>query len=172
MNYDMKTVKLRAMEPEDLDNIYRWENAPEKSASSTEHRLFSRHELTQFLLDAENGDIYATRQQRLMAVDDDHTVGFVELYDFDPYNHRAGFGVLVDDRLRGQGYGVALMRALESYCRSELQLHVLWCDVMASNLASRAMLRHCGFSEIGIRRDWLCVGGGYEDAVAVGKVLQ
>lgn len=154
-----------------MEYLYRWENASEKDGSSTEHRLFSRHELTQFILNSENEDIYASHQQRLMAVDGDRTVGFAELYDFDPYNHHAGFGVLVDVQLRGQGYSIALMEALEAYCRRELQLHVLWCDVAVSNLASRAMLKHCGYSEIGVRKDWLYTDSGYEDAVAVEKVL-
>ncbi len=170
MIYNMKTVTLRAMEPDDLEHLYRWENASEKD-SSTEHRLYSRHELTQFILSAENEDVYASRQQRLMAVDGDVTVGFVEIYDFDPYHHHAGFGVLVDNQLRGQGYSIAMMAALEEYCRAELQIHVLWCDVAASNTASRTMLRRCGYEEIGRRKDWLYVNGHYEDAVAVQKTL-
>ena len=94
------TVNLRAMEPCDIDAIYRWENDPSVWGVSMSHQPFSRYALSRFIDENSGSDIYASRQLRLMADSGGTTVGCIDLYDFDPYHRRAGVGLLVDSRMR------------------------------------------------------------------------
>lgn len=167
----MKQLMLRALEPDDIDLIYRWENDPAVWDSSAAHVPYSRHALTQYLLSAVDGDIYAQRQLRLIGEEGGKAVGCADLYDFDPYHHRAGLGLLVDSALRGQGYGTALAAEITAFCKRELQLHLLYCDVDERNAACLQALRRNGFAEVGIRHGWLWMHDHYENAVAMEILL-
>ncbi len=167
----MKHVILRALEPEDIDLIYRWENDPTVWEHSIAHQHYSRHCLTQYLLAATGNDIYATRQLRLIGMAEGGAIGCADLYDFDPYHLRAGYGLLVDSALRGHGYGTALTTALVNYCRNELRLHLLYSDVAVDNIACLRALQHNGFATVGIRHDWLWSVDHYKDALTLEKIL-
>lgn len=88
-----ETVGLRALEPEDVSVLYRWENDPQVWRVSGTLAPFSRHALARFI-EEQQLDIYATRQQRLVieTVAGGVAVGAVDLFDFDPLHGRAGVG--------------------------------------------------------------------------------
>ena len=65
MNIEGKICRLRALEPEDLDAMYGWENDTEAWQVSGSVAPFSRHILSR-LIDEQAFDIYATRQMRLV----------------------------------------------------------------------------------------------------------
>src|SRR5436190_23039483 len=107
-------IQLRAMEPEDIELLYKWENDDSVWSVSGTVTPFSKFTLEKFIETAHD-DIYTTKQLRLMIdlVDksednEDENVrciGCIDLFDFDPHNHRAGIGVLIADRAdRGNGY--------------------------------------------------------------------
>ena len=93
------TVRLRALEPDDVDILYKWENDTNVWKVSNTIVPFSRHILRQFI-DSQKYDIFETRQLRLIieAVDTGKAVGTIDLFDIDPYNRRAGIGVLIYDK--------------------------------------------------------------------------
>ena len=155
------------MEPEDIDLIYRWENDPETWEQSAAHTPFSRHVLTEYILDSLQNDIYSSRQLRLMAVDSTtgKTVGCIDISSFDPYHQRAEIGMIIDRGQRGKGYGKPMVQALVNYCKESLQLHQLHCDIAANNVACLRIYDHCGFSRQGIRKDWIRTPQGWQDAV-------
>jgi diamine N-acetyltransferase len=167
----MRQVTLRALEPEDVDIIYHWENDPAVWKYSAAHTPFSRHALTQYILAAMDGDIFSQRQLRLMGDSNGRTVGCIDLFDFDPYHHHAGVGLLVDSALRQQGYGAALLSALLPYCAKELQIHLLYCDIATANTPCIRLFQQQGFSLVGTRHEWLFAGDHYEDAVCMEKIL-
>ena len=167
----MTHITLRALEPEDIDLIYRWENDESVWESSDTYAPFSRHQLTQYILSAQGSDIYACRQLRLVGMDGAHAVGCVDLFDFDPRNRRAGMGILVDRACRGRGYGEAMVSALHAYCRTHLQLHQLYCDVASDNAACIGMLGRCGYHMVGTRKDWQLCDGRWKDALSMQCLL-
>ncbi|MDR2041647.1 MAG: GNAT family N-acetyltransferase, partial [Tannerella sp.] len=60
-----ETVRLRAMEPEDLDFLYRWENDTRLWRYGNTMAPYSRFSLKAYLSDA-HLDIFHARQLRLM----------------------------------------------------------------------------------------------------------
>ena len=58
-------IKLRAMEPEDIEILYRWENDTDIWKVSNTIAPFSKYVLRQFI-ENQSRDIYETRQLRLI----------------------------------------------------------------------------------------------------------
>ena len=177
MNIEGRICRLRALEPEDLDEMYRWENDTLLWRVSGTTAPFSRHTLMR-LIDEQRFDIYATRQQRLVVEATDNaddtrpqTAGAVDLFEFDPQNLRAGVGIVIAPELRHRGYGLDALRTLERYCRETLHLHQLWCEVGADNTASLRLFAAAGYEECGCRRDWVLTPDGWRDAILFQKLL-
>lgn len=172
MNIEGTICRLRALEPEDLDLMYGWENDTEVWRVSGTVAPFSRHTLSR-LIDEQRFDIYATRQLRLVieATKDDTAVGAVDLFEFDPQNLRAGVGIIVAPPYRRRGLAADALRTLERYAVEVLRLHQLWCSVGADNKASLALFAKAGYTECGRRREWILTPDGAIDEVLMQKIL-
>lgn len=164
---------LRALEPQDIDAIYRWENDPEIWQYSDVHTPFSRHALTQYLMDSSTGDFYRDRQLRLIAEVGGQAVGCVDLFDYDPSHHRAGIGILVDEKYRQQGYAFLMIEKIKDYSRAVLQLHQIYCHIAKGNTASERLFAKSGFTLSGTLKDWQynSINQKYEDASLMQIIL-
>lgn len=173
-NLEGTTVLLRAVEPTDIDPMYAWENDPAVWRVSGTTAPFSRHTLERFV-EEQRYDIFQTRQQRLVIEtrEDARIVGALDLFELDPLNARAGLGVLIhrtDDR--GRGYASDAVEVACRYARTTLRMHQLWCGVGADNAASLALFRKAGFTQTGMKRDWLWTPDGYRDEAMLQKILE
>ena len=102
-----KNITLRALEPSDVDLLYKWENDTSIWHLSNTLTPFSRFVLEQYLLNSEK-DIFTNKQLRLMidvieAAKKVKTIGSIDLFDFDPKNKRAGIGILIIKEEREKG---------------------------------------------------------------------
>ena len=170
MNIEATICRLRALEPEDLELMYGWENDMQIWRVSGTVAPFSRHVLSR-LIEEQQFDIYATRQMRLVIEHDGQAVGAVDLFEFDPQNRRAGVGIIVDSQHRAQGLGHDALKALEQYARQTLHLHQLWCSVTVDNEASLKLFRKAGYVECGLRREWILTSDGALDEILMQKIL-
>lgn len=77
-------IRLRALEPEDLECLYKWENDMDLWEVSDTLTPFSLFTLKKYI-ETCHLDIYTTKQLRLMIerVDTNERIGLVDLYDFD-----------------------------------------------------------------------------------------
>ena len=175
MNIEGKISTLRALEPEDLDAMYGWENDTDSWRVSGTVAPFSRHMLSR-LIEEQQYDIYATRQQRLVvevtSSDGNVAVGAVDLFDFDPQHARAGVGVLIAEEYRSRGLAKDALMAVERYAREVLRLNQLWCSVTEDNKASLALFRGLGYEVCGRRREWILTPQGALDEVLLQKLLR
>ena len=160
-------ISLRALEPEDLEILYLWENNPAVWQLSGTLVPYSKYILKQYLQDA-GKDIFEMKQLRLIIEhrEEKRPVGAIDLFDFDPYHKRAGVGVLIADQSdRGKGYAREALELLTNYCFEVLNLHQLWCNIAASNQASLKLFTSAGFEVIGTKKEWLLKGPCFEDEV-------
>lgn len=172
MNIKGKISHLRALEPSDVEALYRWENDLTLWRVSGTLAPFSRHTLSQ-LISEQQYDIYATRQQRLIIENNEgEVVGAVDLLEFDPQNLRAGVGIIVDESYRLRGYAKDALLALESYAKEILHLHQLWCGVTEGNKASETLFRSVGYQLSGVRKEWTFVDGEWQDELIFQKILE
>ena len=171
MNIEGNLCRLRALEPEDLDAMYGWENDTDSWRVSGTVAPFSRHVLSR-LINEQQFDIYATRQMRLVIESlDGRAVGAVDMFEFDPQNLRAGVGIIVAPPYRKQGFALDALQTLERYVRDVLRMHQLWCSVGADNEASLALFKKAGYAECGRRKEWLLTSTGAIDEVLMQKIL-
>lgn len=171
MNIEGNLCRLRALEPEDLDAMYGWENDTDSWRVSGTVAPFSRHVLSR-LIDEQQFDIYATRQMRLVIESLDGTaVGAVDMFEFDPQNLRAGVGIIVAPPYRKQGFALDALQTVERYVRDVLRMHQLWCSIGADNEASIALFKKAGYAECGRRKEWILTPNGAIDEVLMQKIL-
>ncbi len=172
MNIEGNLCVLRALEPEDLDAMYGWENDTDSWRVSGTLAPFSRHVLSR-LIDEQHFDIYATRQIRLVveSKSEGSVVGAVDLFEFDPQNLRAGVGIIITPPYRKQGFALDALKTLERYVSDILRLHQLWCSVSADNEASLQLFRKVGYVECGCRKEWLLTTSGAVDEILMQKLL-
>ena len=158
-------VRLRALEPSDVDLLYKWENDTDNWLVSTTQTPFSREILTKYIENSDQ-DIYTAKQLRLMIVakdQDNKTIGAIDLFDFDPNNRRAGVGILIDDAERQKHYGTEALERIIEYGFSVINLHQLYASVLSGNDESLAMFKGHGFVISGTRKDWIRSPKGWVD---------
>lgn len=162
------TLILRALEPTDLDALYRWENDTALWAVGNSIAPFSRKSLWDYI-ESYTPDIYSCRQLRLMiALKDDNTpVGTIDFYDFDHHNRRAGIGILIAEEHQKKGYGERALKLAASYAGQHVGLHQLWAVIPVDNTPSIALFRECGYKICGRLRSWLRRGKSYADAFSL-----
>ncbi|MDL2241389.1 GNAT family N-acetyltransferase [Bacteroidales bacterium OttesenSCG-928-L03] len=147
---------LRALEPEDIDQLYQWENDPELWKHGSTLEPYSRFALRDYFENSLRG-IAQTGQLRLMAVEKEFgtPIGTVDLYGFDPINSRAGVGILVDKQHQEQGLGTEILGLIQEYGFRFLMLHQLYAHIPRSNTTSRKLFARCGYIETGLMKDWI-----------------
>jgi diamine N-acetyltransferase len=160
-------VVLRALEPDDIEILFKWENDRSIWEVSNTIAPFSRYVLTKYI-ESSHLDIYQTRQLRLM-IDvtvngKDKTIGAVDLFDFEPHHLRAGIGVLIGDKdERGKGYAQEALSALMHYVFNTLQLKQVYCNIMPQNTTSINLFKKLGFELIGNKKSWIKTIDGFND---------
>lgn len=158
-------IALRALEPEDLDLLYRWENDAAHWKSGSALSPYSRYALKQYIAEA-GSSLYERRQLRLM-IDlcgkTTVTVGIVDLYDFDPHHLRAETGILIDPAYRQQKLATDTLKLMAHYAFTFLKIHQLYAYVPQSNTPSLRLFARCGFRTAAVLKEWLVATAGYED---------
>ncbi|MDR3137545.1 MAG: GNAT family N-acetyltransferase [Tannerellaceae bacterium] len=149
-------IELRALEPEDLPLLYRWENDTTLWCFGGTTSPFSRHALTEYVNEFSHRDIYEVGQLRL-AIEElslRHTIGLVDLFDLDIHNRRAAVGILIDPDFRKQGKATTALNLLAAYAFHFLHLHQLYVHIPVDNPASLALFRRCGYRDAGRLVEW------------------
>ena len=167
----MKQITLRAIEPEDLDLLYRIENDVELWNVGTSNVPYSRYLLHDYVANCKN-DIYTDRQVRMMVENaEGEVVGVVDLVNFDPANCRAEVGLIILNAYRRQGYGTAVLSAVADYALRVLHLHQLYAYVDCKNSASLGLFEKAGYKVCAKIADWLFDGAEYRDSVLIQYVF-
>jgi diamine N-acetyltransferase len=160
-----KNVALRAVELSDAELIFTFENDPAIWQVSNTITPFSRYIIEQYILNSDQ-DIFTAKQLRLM-IDcikgEVHTIGSIDLFEFDPLHKRAGVGILIFEKERGKGFASEALELLKDYVFGTLQLHQLYCNVTPDNPASLTLFKKHGFTICGTRKDWLQLNGKWVD---------
>lgn len=162
---ETELIRLRALEPEDIDILYTWENDTTVWQVSNTIAPFSRYILRQFI-ENQRYDIYETKQLRLIIESKEKQVpvGAIDLFDLDPYNRRAGVGILIYNKQdKGQGYASSALNAVIRYCFQVLNLNQLYCNIPFDNSPSLSLFKSKGFLTVGIKREWIKTTSDWQD---------
>ena len=159
-----KNIILRALEPMDVEVLYKWENDTRNWKVSNTLTPYSKEVLDQYIANAQL-DIYAARQLRLVIqLINGNAVGCIDLFDFEPTHLRAGIGILVAENCEQQkGYASEALELLIRYGFETLYLKQLYCNISADNLASFKLFTKHGFEMIGTKKQWIRSGSSFTD---------
>ncbi len=164
-------VNLRAVEPEDLDMLYRIENDFELWGVGATNVPYSRFALQEYIA-SNTSDIYADRQLRTMICNDDaEVVGIIDLMNFNPQHLRAEVGIVIQQQYRGRGYGFVAMKKLVEYTHKVLHLHQLYAIISTDNTNCIKLFERAGFNQGAELKEWLYDGVAYHDAIVMQTFL-
>lgn len=168
-------MKLRPIEPEDLELLYTIENDPEIWDTTTSEPPFSRYALKQYV--AASSSAYACGELRLIieiadAKKQKQAIGLVELINFSPLAARAEVGIALLKDYRNKGYGQRALALLEAFAISRLRMHLLYARASVNNEASQQLFRKSGYEVIAELPDWVFESGSYQPATLFLKILQ
>jgi len=164
-------IFLRALEPSDVELLYQWENDPEIWQISQTLTPYSKHTLKQFV-DSAKEDIFLAKQVRFMInlLHTKQTVGILDIFDIDFMNSRAGMGILIDRNFRNQEIGASAIELAINYLFNTLLFHQVYCNIMNDNTISLKLFEKCGFSVVGVKRDWTKTQDGFKDVVLLQRI--
>ncbi|MDR0983311.1 MAG: GNAT family N-acetyltransferase [Culturomica sp.] len=160
-----ENIIIRAIEPEDLEFLYKWENDMDFWDVSETITPLSRYALKKYIENSHK-DIYEVKQLRLIICKQNSTqpIGSVELFDFDPFHQRAGVGIMIHDKNhRQQGFSRSAINLLLDYAFETLSLNQLYCYIPLYNLASLNLFEGIGFERNGVMKKWVRRGDNWQD---------
>ena len=164
-------INLRALELDDLEFLFEIENNRKLWKISYTLLPFSKYHLEKYIKES-NLDIFSEKQFRfVISIENKYPVGLIDLFDFDPINHRAGIGIVINNTQRKKGYAIKSVKLIEDYSRKNLQIHQLYVNVGIDNKNSLDLFKKLGYVEIGIKKDWNYLDGQYIDEVLFQKIL-
>ena len=164
-------IKLRAVEPEDLDLMYVIENDTELWPCGQASVPFSHYALKQFIEESTN-DFFRDRQLRLVIeTADGISVGFLDLQRYDPLHHRAEVGIVVVPEHQRRGIATEALRLVAQYVSNHLGIHQLYALVPEENAPSIALFQKCGYKKTATLQDWLNTPAGWQSVGIFQKIL-
>lgn len=158
-------IQLRALEPEDLDFLYKVENNETLWEVSNTLQPYSKYVLKKYLENAHQ-DIFEAKQLRLVICrqTDEAPIGLIDLYDFEPQHGRTGLGIVIAEVAeRGRGAAKEAIELLKGYAFDHLGIHQLFASISEDNEASISLFEALGFVKTGVRKQWLKAGEGFKD---------
>ena len=171
VNLKGQNIYLRALEPKDLDFLYRLENDTSIWEISGTLKPYSK-KMLQLYLDNAYRDIYEVKQLRLCICDmEDRCIGLIDLFDFDPKNRRAGMGIIIaNPENRGKGLGAEAISLVCDYAFSTLDLHQIYANILEDNDKSIKLFQKMGFKKIGVKKEWIRTSTGFKNEVLFQKI--
>ena len=164
-------IYLRALELDDIEFLFEIENNRDFWEISYTILPFSKYYLEKYIKES-NHDIFSEKQFRfVISIENKYPVGLIDLFDFDPINHRAGIGIVINNTYRKKGYAIKSVKLIEDFSRKNLQIHQLYVNVRIDNKISLDLFKKLGYAEIGIKKDWNYLDGQYIDEVLFQKIL-
>ncbi len=160
-------IKLRALEPSDLDLLYKLENNESVWEISNTSAPYSKFVLKRYLENAHR-DVFEVKQLRLVVtlVTDERPVGFIDLFDFDPKHKRVGIGIVIfSETDRQKGYAQEALELLCAYAFAHLGVHQVYANITEDNERSIRLFEKMGFARGGVKKDWIMSGGAYKSEI-------
>lgn len=159
-----ENIKLRALEPEDIDALFDIENDKTLWHASNTLTPYSRDILRKYIAQSHK-DIYEARQLRLAIspINDTQLIGLIDLFEFEPQHNRAGIGIVVRENFQGQGIASQALHLILEYAFNHLDLHQIFAHIPSNNDQSRRLFEKIGFRRAGTQKDWIKTNNQFVD---------
>ena len=139
-----KNITLRLININDLDFLFSVENNINNFQFSDNPKFYLKEELLDFISNSSN-DITIYNQLRFVIEYKKNQIGFIDLFDYDSVNKKAGVGIIIDEEFQNKNYGSESLEILIKYSFKELDLLSLYANIDPSNFKSISLFEKHGF---------------------------
>ena len=160
-----KDIKLRALEPSDLDLLYELENDETVWEISNTSTPYSKYILKKYI-DNAHRDIFDVKQLRLVIIHaaEKRPIGFIDLFEFDPKNRKVGLGIVIfSNGDRGKGYALQTLELVCNYAFKHLNVHQVYANITEDNERSIELFKKAGFLSACLKKDWIFSKGKFKN---------
>ena len=167
----MEDIKLRALEPEDIDLLFSIENDTELWKYSNRNEPYSKYTLKKYI-EIQNQEISESKQKRFVLSNNDKIVfGFIDLFDFETFHRRAGVGLVILSNYRNQGFGSKGLELIEHHSKLYYNLHLLYANVAYENKESNLLFKKMKYNLVGVKQKWNYYDNSFHDECLYQKIL-
>jgi RimJ/RimL family protein N-acetyltransferase len=161
-----RLVRLRALEPTDLERAYGWVNDREVT-----HYLMLRYPMSlaqeeKYLTETSSqGSSFQDVRLAIDTMDGVH-IGMTGLHRARPEDRGAELGIMIGDKsFWANGYGTDTVQTLLRFAFEQMNLHKVMLGVFEFNERAYACYRKCGFVDEGRFREEYFQDGRYWDVI-------
>jgi len=163
-------LKLRAVEPSDLQFLFELENDETLLDTGYARIPFSKNTLEVYLAQAH--DIYADKQLRLIAAIDGKACAMIDFYDFEAFHQRCMIGIVVHPQFRKIGIGFKSLVLALDFAQKNLGLKNLGAFIGKKNEKSVHLFEKANFQKCGAFKKYhRLVDGSYDDLLIYQKSI-
>jgi len=165
MNYIYNDITLRAIESSDLDILREMMNDPEIENMTGGYSFpISEHQQKKWYDNLSNNDV---EFRAIIETKEHGAIGLVMLTDIDWKNRTAQSHskIATSVSLRGEGYGTKARKAIVKYAFEQLNLNLVFSNILEYNTVSQRVSEKCGFKKDGVLRNRVYKNGTYHDLV-------
>jgi diamine N-acetyltransferase len=141
-----ENIFLRELQSTDVDVILKWENNPENWKVSGTTMPYIKEDIAEFV-SAEH-DIVKNEQLRFVIClnPSEQAIGTIDLFEYNVQENTVGVGVLIAETVnRNKGFAKEALDFILNYCRNELKIVTVFCNIIKDNKASIRLFEGCGF---------------------------
>ena len=147
-----KVVSLRDPNPTDLSYLLNLENKISNQTYADYPKYYSKEEIENFI--SKPQDIFIDFQYRYMIVENNITVGCIDLFDFDLVNSRVSLGIIIDENNRKKGIAFRAIDQIKSIISKEYLVNQIYVEVLADNYSSNRLFKKLRFVKSGCKKKW------------------
>ena len=161
-----RLVRLRGLEPSDLENAYTWVNDREVTHYLMVRYPWSRAQEEKYLTEnAAQGSSFQDVRLAIETLDGVH-IGMTGLHRARPEDRAAELGIMIGDKsFWSSGYGTDTLQTLLRFAFDQMNLHKVMLGVFEFNERAQACYRKCGFVDEGRFREEYFQDGRYWDVL-------
>lgn len=162
-------LKLRALEPEDIEFIVELENDESAIEYSDRVAPLSRQSVKSYIMTCDPNP-FETGQMRLMlCTESGERIGLLDYYDITQRHGHAMLGIIISEQHRGKGYGTRGLELARRFADRRMHLRQLGAVVCIKNEASVKLFCKAGYREVGVLEDWWRLSEGSADCLMMQK---
>jgi len=142
-------IFLRKLQATDVDVMLEWENNTENWKVSGTTKPFTKEDIETFVNGEQNLALNEQIRYVICLQDSKKPIGAIDLFEFAGHQKTVGIGILIGDKsYRNKGYASEALHLIVDYCRNELSLVNLFCNIQKDNTTSIRLFEKCGFKFI------------------------
>lgn len=162
----MSQIRLRELEPTDLERLNQWRNSPEIIDCLGNNFIYISQTVDSAWYEQYLKQRHHQVRLAIIATDSDDYIGNVNLTNIHQINRSAEFSILIGDtRYWSKGIGTLATQEMLRHGFEDLNLNRIELTVLKENQKAIRLYEKCGFQIEGCQRSAIFKNGGYQDVL-------